>query len=68
MTDFYKLLDLDKSCDDNDIKKAYKKKALLFHPDRNKDNIEESTKKFNEIKLAYDCLIDSEKRKMYDLY
>jgi len=68
MTDFYKLLDLDKSCNENDIKKAYKKKALIFHPDRNKDNIEESTKKFNEIKLAYDCLIDNEKRKMYDLY
>ena len=65
---FYNILDLEKDCDENEIKKAYKKKALLYHPDRNINNVEESTKKFNEAKLAYDVLIDNSKRKMYDLY
>ena len=73
MDDFYTILNLDKStASETEIKKAFKKAALLYHPDRNvhnKDNnIDDINKKFNEIKLAYDTLIDPEKKKLYDLY
>ena len=72
MEDFYTLLELDKNtATENDIKRSFRKKALLYHPDRNVNNDtnrDELAKKFNDIKLAYDTLIDPEKKKMYDLY
>lgn len=64
MKDFYKILGIDKSSSDNDIKKAYKKLAFQYHPDKNKSpNAQE---KFREISEAYDILMDSDKRRMYD--
>ncbi len=51
---------------DKELKKAYRKASLKWHPDKNKDNLEESTKKFQEISEAYSILNDGEKRKIYD--
>ncbi|CAG7852486.1 SubName: Full=Related to SCJ1 protein {ECO:0000313/EMBL:CCA74956.1} [Serendipita indica DSM 11827] len=61
---FYKILDLDRSASDADIKKAYKRLSRKFHPDRNKDEGAEA--KFVEITQAYEALSDPEKRQIYD--
>jgi len=64
MKDLYKILGIDKSSSDNDIKKAYKKLAFQYHPDKNKSSEAES--KFREISEAYDILMNTDKRRMYD--
>jgi DnaJ-class molecular chaperone len=66
--DYYDTLEIDKKATEEEIKKAYKKKALQWHPDRNKGNEKEASKKFQDIAQAYSVLSDPEKRKMYDLY
>ncbi|EJW01933.1 hypothetical protein EDEG_03601 [Edhazardia aedis USNM 41457] len=70
-TDFYKILGVKKDASDEEIKSAYKKKALLLHPDRhaNKTDAEkkEYSKKFAAVSEAYSVLSDKEKRKRYDL-
>jgi hypothetical protein len=65
--DYYKILGVKKNAKDKDLKSAYRKLALKWHPDKNPDNQEEATKKFTEISEAYEVLSDPEKRKMYDL-
>ncbi|KAF9441067.1 DnaJ-domain-containing protein [Macrolepiota fuliginosa MF-IS2] len=65
--DYYKLLGVDKNASEDDIKKAYKKMALKWHPDRNK-NSEEATKKFKEISEAFEVLSDKQKRTVYDQF
>lgn len=64
MKDIYKILNIDKSCNENDIKKAYKKLAFQYHPDKNNSSDAES--KFREISEAYDILMNTDKRRMYD--
>ncbi len=64
--DYYELLGLKKGASDAEIKAAYRKQALKWHPDRNKDP--ESATKFKEINNAYEVLSDSQKRQMYDQY
>ena len=66
MTNYYELLKLDKNASMDEIKKSYKKLALKYHPDRNKDNIEENEKKFKKITEAYEVLSDPKKRQEYD--
>jgi hypothetical protein len=66
--DFYKILGLKKGAKEKDIKKAYHKMALKWHPDKNPDDKEGATKRFEEIALAYEVLSDEEKRKIYDQY
>ncbi|CAO1629790.1 unnamed protein product [Parajaminaea phylloscopi] len=66
--DYYKILGVDKTASEDDLKKAYKKKALQFHPDRNKDKPEEAHKKFQEIGEAFEVLSDKNKRTVYDTY
>lgn len=66
--DFYGILGVNKDSDINTIRKAYKKGATKWHPDRNPNNKEESTKKFKDISDAYEVLKDDEKRKIYDKY
>ena len=62
--DYYSILGLSKNASVEDIKKAYRKKALEFHPDKNREaNAEE---RFKEIGEAYEILSDSDKRPMYD--
>ncbi|XP_014252782.1 dnaJ homolog subfamily B member 6-like isoform X2 [Cimex lectularius] len=66
MVDYYKVLELTKGCSTADIKKAYRRLALKWHPDKNPDNPEEANKKFKEISEAYEVLSDDGKRKIYD--
>jgi DnaJ family protein B protein 4 len=68
MSDYYKRLGIDKKADDETIKRAYRKLALKWHPDRNPDNKEEADKKFKEISEAYEVLSDKNKRQIYDTY
>jgi molecular chaperone DnaJ len=65
--DFYEILGITKSAGENEIKQAYRKLALKFHPDRNKDN-PEAVEKFKEATEAYEILRDPQKRAMYDRY
>ncbi|MCK0146594.1 J domain-containing protein [Arenibacter sp. F26102] len=65
--DYYKILGLDKSASQSDIKKAYRKLARKHHPDVN-PNDKEAEKKFKEINEANEVLSDPEKRKKYDKY
>lgn len=67
MTDYYEILGLNKNASDNDIKKAYYKLAMKYHPDKNPNN-KEAENKFKEINEAYETLSDKEKRTKYDLY
>jgi len=62
MDDYYKILELDKSCKKIEIKKQYHKLSLRYHPDKNGDN-----EKFIKIHEAYETLYDDEKRKIYDV-
>merc|ERR1719421_2620065 len=64
--DLYKLLDVPRSASEEDIKKAYRKLALKWHPDTNPDNREEAERKFKEISEAYSVLSDPGKRQQYD--
>ncbi|KAL4560530.1 hypothetical protein LXL04_032682 [Taraxacum kok-saghyz] len=64
--DWYKILGVSKSASLSEIKRAYKKLALQWHPDKNVDNREEAENKFREIAAAYEILGDEEKRTRYD--
>jgi len=66
--DYYAVLGVTRSSDPQEIKSAYKKLALQYHPDRNPENKDESTEKFKEISEAYSVLADPQKRAMYDRY
>ncbi|KAK4492619.1 hypothetical protein RD792_003437 [Penstemon davidsonii] len=64
---YYDILQVPKGAADDQIKRAYRKLALKYHPDKNQGN-EEANKKFAEINNAYEVLSDSEKRGIYDRY
>jgi len=64
--DYYEILGVKKDADQKTIKKAYRKLALKWHPDKNPDNPEEAEAKFKEIGEAYEVLKDPKKRKTYD--
>eukprot|EP00698_Gefionella_okellyi_P002931 TRINITY_DN12777_c0_g1_i1.p1 TRINITY_DN12777_c0_g1~~TRINITY_DN12777_c0_g1_i1.p1 ORF type:complete len:346 (+),score=74.43 TRINITY_DN12777_c0_g1_i1:79-1116(+) len=66
--DYYAILGVEKSASEEELKKAYRKKALKWHPDRNPDNKEIAEKKFKEVAEAYDVLSDKQKRAVYDQY
>src|ERR1700722_9036207 len=63
--DYYKTLGVDKKASADDIKKAYRKLARKYHPDRNPDD-KQAEERFKEISQAHDVLGDPEKRKQYD--
>ncbi|NOQ63280.1 MAG: molecular chaperone DnaJ [Methyloprofundus sp.] len=66
--DFYKLLNVEKNASDAEIKKSYRKMAMKYHPDRNKEKPEAAEKKFKQIKEAYEILSDAQKRSAYDQF
>ena len=63
--DYYEVLGVDKGADAGVIKKAYRKVAMKYHPDRNPDN-KEAEEKFKEAAEAYEVLSDDQKRARYD--
>ncbi|HQE59817.1 MAG TPA: DnaJ domain-containing protein, partial [Spirochaetota bacterium] len=65
--DYYEILGVAKSANDDEIKSAYRKLALKYHPDRNKGNAE-AEEKFKEATEAYEVLRDSKKRAQYDQF
>ncbi|KAL5995588.1 hypothetical protein ACLOJK_025652 [Asimina triloba] len=66
--DYYKTLQVDRNAKDDDLKKAYRKLAMKWHPDKNPNNKKEAEAKFKEISDAYDVLSDPQKRAIYDQY
>jgi molecular chaperone DnaJ len=67
MADFYNVLGVERTASDDDIKKAYRKLAMTYHPDRNNGS-KEAEERFKEITEAYDVLRDPQKRAAYDRY
>ena len=65
--DYYEVLGVNKDASEDDIKKAYRKLAMKYHPDRNPDN-PKAEEHFKEAKEAYEVLTDSNKRAAYDHY
>jgi molecular chaperone DnaJ len=65
--DYYEILEVSKSASAEEIKKAYRKKAIQFHPDKNPGN-KEAEEKFKEAAEAYEILSNDEKRRRYDQY
>ncbi|KAI0467234.1 DnaJ domain-containing protein [Xylaria cf. heliscus] len=65
-TDYYQLLGVDSTAPDDEIKKAYRKKALELHPDRNFGDVDNATRKFAEVQAAYEVLSDPQERAWYD--
>ncbi|KAK7397834.1 hypothetical protein QQX98_012795 [Neonectria punicea] len=63
---YYDLLNVDRQATDDEIKKAYRRKALELHPDRNIDNVETATRRFAEVQSAYEILSDPQERAWYD--
>lgn len=64
--DYYQILGLEKGASQDEIKKAYRKLALKWHPDKNKST--EAEKRFKEINQAYEVLSDPQKKQAYDQY
>lgn len=62
----YEVLGVERDAGDEEIKKSYRKLALKWHPDKNQDNNEESTRIFTEIQQAYEVLSDPQERAWYD--
>src|ERR671933_43629 len=64
--DYYEVLSVSRTASDDEIKKAYRRLALQYHPDRNK--APDAVERFKEVTEAYQVLSDSEKRSLYDRY
>jgi len=65
--DYYEIIGVEKNADINTIKRAYRKLAMKYHPDRNKDD-DAAAEKFREVTEAYEVLSDKDKRARYDQY
>lgn len=67
-TSYYELLSIERQATDDEIKRAYRRKALELHPDRNHGREEEATRLFAEIQAAYEVLSDPQERAWYDAH
>lgn len=65
--DFYEVLGIKKEASENEIKKAFRKKAMLYHPDKNPGD-KQAEEKFKEVNEAYEILSDTDKRDKYDRF
>ncbi|KAI8826149.1 DnaJ domain-containing protein [Fimicolochytrium jonesii] len=65
-TCYYELLGVERKADASELKKAYRRKALELHPDKNIDRIEEATHLFSQVQQAYEVLSDEQERAWYD--
>ncbi|MCL7030300.1 hypothetical protein MKW94_000586 [Papaver nudicaule] len=66
--DYYNMLKVSRNASDENLKKAYRRLAMRWHPDKNPNNKKEAESKFKQISQAYDVLSDPQKRQIYDLY
>nr|XP_016490452.1 PREDICTED: dnaJ homolog subfamily B member 1-like [Nicotiana tabacum] len=66
--DYYNVLNVGKTATDDDLKKAYRKLAMKWHPDKNPNNKKEAEAQFKQISEAYEILSDPQKRQVYDQY
>ncbi|KAJ8773726.1 hypothetical protein K2173_006376 [Erythroxylum novogranatense] len=66
--DYYNLLKVSRNATEEELKKAYKRLAMKWHPDKNPVNKKEAEAKFKQISQAYDVLSDNQKRQIYDAY
>jgi DnaJ-class molecular chaperone len=66
--DYYAILGVGRDASQEDIKKAYRRQALKWHPDKNQDKKEKAEEKFKEIAEAFDVLSDTDKKAIYDQY
>jgi DnaJ-class molecular chaperone len=64
--DYYQVLNVSRDASAEDVKKAFRRLALQYHPDRNPENVREAGEKFKEINEAYEVLGDEQKRWQYD--
>src|SRR3984957_3217831 len=67
MADYYDILEISRSATADEVKKAYRKKALQYHPDKNPGDAN-AEKRFKEISEAYEVLSDDNKKRLYDQY
>lgn len=67
-THFYDLLGVSPSCSASELKRAYHKASLANHPDKNPDDAEAASVRFQEISAAYEVLSEDDARAMYDQY
>ncbi|KAJ3854442.1 DnaJ domain-containing protein [Lentinula lateritia] len=66
ITDYYQLLEIEETATADEIKRSFRRLALLHHPDKNKDDVEGATKRFAELQQAYEVLSDDQERAWYD--
>lgn len=66
--DFYNILGLQRNANESEIKKAYRKLAMKWHPDKNQENKDYAEKKFKAVSEAYEILSDPKKKEIYDQY
>ncbi|KAF8638701.1 hypothetical protein AX17_001996 [Amanita inopinata Kibby_2008] len=66
--DYYQILEVDENATAEEIKRSFRRLALIHHPDKNQDNVEKSTKRFAALQQAYEVLSDDQERAWYDAH